>query len=206
MKNIPSSFVNPSVPTPVEKHAGHLTRAKRFLAGCSALVGAWASAQVPLQTLPPGPPAQTAKIVVFIASDYRNGGVMGVYRGFEEASQKLGWKIRIEDGGGSKATQASLLTKAVADRPHGIVFGGFEPDGFVDQVAGAKQNRIILIGWHAAKEPGPTKELLVNISTKPVDVAKIAANFVIQDAIANQQPLGVVLFNDNQYAVANAKT
>jgi ribose transport system substrate-binding protein len=37
-----------------------------------------------------------------------------------------------------------------------------------------------LLGWHAAKDPGPTKDLFANVSTEPVDVAKNAAEFVIQ--------------------------
>ena len=156
--------------------------------------------------LAPGPAAQSAKTVVFIASDFRNGGVMGVFRGFEEASKKLGWQISVEDGQGQKAAQAALLSRAVTARPHGIVFGGFEPDDFVEQVAAAKQNRIVMLGWHAAKDPGPTKDLFVNVSTSPVEVAKIAAEFVIQDARASKRQVGVVIFNDKQYAVANAKT
>ena len=178
----------------------------RILAGWFALLAVSVPAQSPFQTTPAGPPAQPGKTVAFIASDYRNGGVMGVYRGFEEAAQKLGWRVWLEDGRGQKATQAALLTQALAARPQGIVFGGFEPDDFADQVAQAKQNKIILLGWHAAQDPGPTKHLFVNVSTQPVDVALLAAEFVIQDARARQRPVGVVIFNDKQYAVANAKT
>ena len=171
-----------------------------------ALASALVLAQGKIETPPTGPPAQPAKTIVFVASDYRNGGVMGVYRGFEEASKKLGWQIRLEDGRGQKATQAAILTQAVAARAHGIVFGGFDPVDFGEQVAAAKQSKTILVGWHAAKEPGPSKDLFVNVSTQPVDVARRAADFVIQDAIAGRRPVGVVIFNDNQYAVANAKT
>jgi len=168
----------------------------------SLLLTLFPASQMP----PPGPTAQLARTVVFIASDYRNGGVMGVYRGFEEASRKLGWQVRLEDGRGLKTHQATILMQAIDAQPQGIIFGGFDPDDFAAQVAMAKKNRIVLLGWHAAKEPGPTKDLFVNVSTKPVDVAKNAADFVIQDAIAKQRPVGVVIFNDNQYAVANAKT
>lgn len=183
-----------------------MTKVNRFCAGLLALVLASTMAQVPLQTPPPGPAAQAGKTVVFIASDFRNGGVMGVYRGLEEACKKLGWKLSLEDGGGLKATQAKLLTGAIAGHPNGIVFGGFDPDEFANQVANARQNRIVLVGWHAAKDPGPTRDLFVNVSTHAVDVAREAADFVISDALARKRPLGVVIFNDNQYAVANAKT
>lgn len=164
------------------------------------------SAMGPSHMPPPGPVAQSGRVVVFIASDYRNGGVMGVYRGFEEASRKLGWQVRLEDGRGSKTHQATVLMQAIAAQPQGIVFGGFDPDDFAESVVVAKQHRVVLLGWHAAKEAGPTKDLFVNVSTKPVDVAKLAADYVIKDAFAKQRPVGVVIFNDKQYAVANAKT
>ena len=183
-----------------------MMKLKRFLSGVLPLLAASAWAQSLVPAIPPGPPAEPGKRVVFIASDFKNGGVMGVYRGFEEAAQKLGWQIQLEDGRSQKAAQATLLTQVLAARPHGIVFGGFEPNGFTDQVALAKHSKIVLLGWHAAKEPGATNELFVNVSTRPVDVAKIAADFVIKDAIANRRQVGVVIFNDNQYAVANVKT
>lgn len=155
---------------------------------------------------PPGPAAQPDKTVVFVASDFRNGGAMAVYRGFEQAAQKLGWRVHLEDGQGQKNVQAAILSQVVARRPNGIVLGGFDPDGFAEQIAAARQARIALLGWHAAKEPGPSKELFVNVSTRPVDVARLAAEFVIQDAKARRQAVGVVLFNDAQFTVANAKT
>ncbi len=184
-----------------------MMQAKSFLSILlPSLLAAATWAQSAVQGPPPGPAAQPGKTVVFLASDFKNGGVMGVYRGFEEAAQKIGWKISLEDGQGQKATQAALLSRAVAARPHGIVFGGFEPTEFTDQVAAARQGKIVLLGWHAAKEPGATPELFANVSTRPVDVATLAAEFVIQDAKASRRPVGVVIFNDNQYAVANAKT
>ncbi len=183
-----------------------MAHAQHFFAGMLALVSALACAQGSVPTPPPGPTAQTDKSIVFLASDYRNGGVMGVYRGFEEAAKKLGWRIRLEDGQGQRDTQAALLEQAVAEQPHGIVFGGFDPDDFIQPVAAARRKRIALLGWHAAKDPGPTKELFVNVATRAVDVAKIAADFVLQDALANKRTAGVVIFNDAQYAVANAKT
>lgn len=171
-----------------------------------ALSCAAATAQESRQQPPPGPAAQVGKKLVFIASDYRNGGVMGTYRGFEEAAKKLGWQVQLKNGNDSKSTQASLLRQAIAARPDGIVIGGFDPGEFRAEVASAKQGRIVLVGWHAAKEPGPTPDLFTNISTQPLDVAQIAADYVIRDARARQRPVGVVIFNDPQYAVANAKT
>ncbi len=155
--------------------------------------------------VPPGPVAQKGKSVVFVASDFRNGGVMGAYRSFEGATKKLGWKIQLEDGMGQQATQRKALAQALAARPNGIVFGGFDPDAFSDLVVQAKRNGIVLVGWHAAETSGPTNSLFVNVSTKSDDVAKLAADYVINDAKAKKRAVGVVIFNDNQFAVANAK-
>ncbi|MFO1413892.1 MAG: substrate-binding domain-containing protein [Burkholderiales bacterium] len=179
---------------------------KTVAAGLLALGAVHALAQERMPPLPPGPAAQPGKTVVFVASDFRNGGVMGVYRGLEEAAQKLGWKIRVEDGMGQHAVQAKMLARAIEGRPHGIVLGGFDPDEFGDLLDHARQGGIVLLGWHAAKDPGPTRHLFANISTTPVDVAVQASDFVLRDAKARRRPVGVVIFNDSQFAVANAKT
>lgn len=183
-----------------------MKKVRRYVAACFALMSAMALAQLPKPFPATGPTAQTNKTVVFIASDFRNGGVMGVYRGLEEAARTLGWKLTLEDGRGEPATQAQLLNRAVGSPAHGVVFGGFDPKSFPEQVTKAQQRHMVLVGWHAAKDPGPTQDLFVNVSTRAVDVARLAAEFVISHARKAKQPVGVVLFNDNQYAVANAKT
>lgn len=153
-----------------------------------------------------GPAAQRGKVVDFIASDSRNGGVTGVFRGFEAAAAKLGWKTRFLDGEGRKDKQKRLLLKAIEGRPDGIIFGGFDADAFPAQVVAAQKARIVLAGWHAATTPGPTKELFFNVATSPDTVAALAVEFVIKDALENNRPLGVVLFTDSQFEVARAKT
>lgn len=155
---------------------------------------------------PPGPAGQAHKTVVFVASDFRNGGVMGAYRGFEEAARKLGWRLILEDGQGQKKIQAALLSKSVSTEIHGLVFGGFDPHDFSAELSAARTRGIVLVGWHADKSSGRTNNLFSNVSTRPVDVAEMAVDFVLKDAAARERPVGVVIFNDAQYAVANAKT
>jgi ABC-type sugar transport system substrate-binding protein len=91
-----------------------MTNIRSCFAGGFALLAVVSCAPGLTQTPPPGPTAQSGRTVAFIASDFRNGGVMGVYRGFEEASQKLGWQIRLEDGRGLKATQGAILAHSGA--------------------------------------------------------------------------------------------
>lgn len=177
-----------------------------FLGALATLTCACAAAQDKWDGPTRGPAAQPGKTVVYIASDLRNGSVGTVYRGLQEAAHALGWSVTLMDGAGSKDKQSDALSAAIAGNAQAIVFGGFEPNAFTAQLATIEQKKIILVGWHAAKDPGPTKELFANVATDPLDVAKIAANFVIQDAMKKKRPVGVIIFNDHQFAVANAKT
>ncbi len=145
-------------------------------------------------------------MIVFIASDSRNGGVTGVFRGFEDAAGKLGWKVQFMDGDGKSEKQQELLHRAIMLHPDGIIFGGFDAGGFPAQVAAARKAGIKLVGWHAAKQPGPTRDLFINVATRSTTVAALAVEFVIKDAMERKRPVGVVLFTDSQFEVARAKT
>jgi ribose transport system substrate-binding protein len=153
-----------------------------------------------------GPLAQPGKVVVFIASDSRNGGVTGVYRGFEEAARKLGWKSVFEDGDGRREQQDAMLRQAIESRPNGIIIGGFDASDFAEQIAAAKGSRITLVGWHAAKDPGPTDFLFVNVATAPETVARLAVKFVLDHSREQKRQAGIIIFSDDRFAVANAKT
>lgn len=152
-----------------------------------------------------GPVAQINKTVVYIASDFKNGGVAAVYRGFEVAARKLGWKIRFENGAGSKVEQEKIFSAAIASHPDGIIIAGFGVNDFHKLVVECKKAKIVLIGWHAGDHPGPTENLFVNITTDASIVAKMAVDVVIQDAKAKKKKVGVVIFNDDQFAIANLK-
>lgn len=152
-----------------------------------------------------GPTAQASKTVVYIASDFKNGGVTAVYRGFEEAARKLDWNIRYEDGGGNKMQQTKKFSDAIAGHPDGIILSGHQAKDFPELVSAAKKAKIVLVGWHSAAQAGPTKDLFVNITTNASDVANLAAKFVIRDGKLKKKKIGVIIFNDNQYAIANLK-
>lgn len=150
-----------------------------------------------------GPPGQKNKKIIFISQDFRNGGITATYRGFFTASKELAWSVHMVDGQGTDQAIRSAFEEAVRSHPDAIIAGGFDTSGFSDIVATAQRAGIVLAGWHAAAEPGSTKELFVNISTSPEDVANIAANYMVA---TSKGPIGVVIFNDSRFAVANAKT
>ena len=151
-----------------------------------------------------GPRGQAAKKVTFISQDFKNGGISAAYRGFYVAVEELGWEVRLVDGKGDAATIRAGFAAAIASHQDAIVLGGFQIDqAFADLVDLARQSKIVLAGWHAAAEPGPTKDLFINIATSSAAVAKIAAEYAIESSKGN---IGVVIFNDSRFAVANAKT
>lgn len=150
-----------------------------------------------------GPSAQPSKKIVFLASDFKNGGVVGVYRGFEMASKELKWNITLSNGNGDNATFGKIFSEALNNHPDGIILGGFQVDDFPDLVKKAHKEKIILVGWHASAKSGPTKNLFVNIATDAAVVAKMAAEYVIKES---KNKAGVIIFNDSRFAVANAKT
>lgn len=151
-----------------------------------------------------GPVKQAGKKVVYISQDFKNGGISANYRGFYSAAEKLGWHLTVVNGNGDQQTIRAALAAAIRSHQDAIVLGGFQVDeSFADLIESAKRSNIVLAGWHAAAEPGPTKNLFVNVATDSAEVARIAAEYVIQSGTGN---VGVIIFNDNRFAVANAKT
>ena len=150
-----------------------------------------------------GPVAQPGKKVMFISADFKNGGISAVYRGFYTAAIVLKWDILLVDGKGDESNIRTAFAKAIQSHQNAIILGGFGTEEYTDAVAQARRAGLILVGWHAADKPGATKELFVNITTEAAEVAKLAADYAISNG--NAHP-GFVIFNDNRYAIANAKT
>jgi len=141
--------------------------------------------------------------VTFIAQDLRNGGIAGSYRGFASAARLLGWQVQVQDAQGNGVLLRKGFADAVAAHSDGIILGGFQASDLADEVAAAQRTRIVLVGWHAAAHPGAVSGLFFNVSSEPLEVARRAAEHVIQDSHGKA---GVVIFNDERFDIANAKT
>ncbi len=96
-------------------------QAKTAIAKATAPVTTWDG---PTQ----GPALQPNKKIIFIASDMKNGGVLGVKEGLEEAVKAAGWQLDVLDGAGSVKDQLAALNQAIARKPDGIVIGGWNPN------------------------------------------------------------------------------
>ncbi|MYM35662.1 substrate-binding domain-containing protein [Duganella sp. FT94W] len=185
-------------------HIGKL--ATRCLAGVALLsaLACWQAAVAAPWTGPvAGPAAQRDKRITFISYDLRNGGITAAYRGLFTAAKELGWQLELVDGHGDHNLIRAAFRGAVAQRIDGIVIGGFDTDILAPELPQARQAGVVLVGWHAAALPGPARPLFTNVSTAPEEVARIAAEFVINSATG---PVGVVIFNDDRFPIANVKS
>lgn len=148
-----------------------------------------------------GPLLQPGKKIIFIASDMKNGGVQGVQQGLAEAAHTAGWTLETLDGAGSVKDQLSALNQAIAQKPDGIVIGGWNPNVARIPLKKAADLGIILTAWHAEPEPGsvPKYHIFYNVTSDSNDVARIAANYAIATSGGKAQ---VVILTDSLYQIA----
>src|SRR5690606_18872734 len=67
-----------------------------------------------------GPKGAEGKTIVVLAGDMKNGGILGVANGVEEAGGILGWDIRVLDGAGSVQSRTAIFNQALTLKPDGI--------------------------------------------------------------------------------------
>lgn len=148
-----------------------------------------------------GPKILPGKFVIFIASDMKNGGVLGVLDGFKDAAKVVGWKIDILDGAGSVKDQLAALNQAIAKKPDAIIIGGWNPNVARIPLRKARSEGIQLVAWHAMPNPGPIGEydIFFNITTDSNDVASIAALYAVIKANGKAK---AVIFTDSLYQIA----
>ncbi len=175
--------------------------AKEYVTDAKAIVDQASASSTKQLVLPNGPKAAKDKTVIFIASDLKNSGVLGVVKGYEEASKVIGWKTRVLDGAGSVPSQSSALKQAIALQPDGIVIGGFTPNTMKHTLKKANDLGIKIVSWHATPEPGALPEYYIsdNITSSADDVAKVSAMYAI--AKSNGKANAVIL-TDGLYSIA----
>lgn len=148
-----------------------------------------------------GPKLQPGKKVIFIASDMKNGGVQGVQQGLSEAAQAADWKLETLDGSGSVKDQLAALNQAIAQRPDGIVIGGWNPNVAKMLLKKAVQQKIVLMAWHAVPQPGPIPQygVTTNITSSSTDVARLTAQYAV---VQSGGKASVLIFTDSLYQIA----
>ena len=151
-----------------------------------------------------GPKAAPAKNVVVLAADMKNGGILGVVNGIQEAAKAIGWKVTVLDGAGSISGRTAAFGQAMALKPDGIIINGFDAVEQGPAMEQAKAGKIPMVSWHAAPKVGPVPEVGVfaNVTTDAMEVSKAAADWALIDAKGKP---GVIIFTDSTYAIAIAK-
>jgi ribose transport system substrate-binding protein len=155
-----------------------------------------------------GPKAVNDKHILFISQDARNGGISAVFRHFQTATRYLGWRLEYVNGDNDLSLIKSTINEAHLKGNAAIVLAGIAINSVIEEVRWAQENGLILIGWHAKALPGPGNNMFTNITTLPTEIAQIAFDLMLHDAELHNsdEPLGVVLFNDSRFDIANAKT
>ncbi len=171
-----------------------LDQAKAVVANATSPVTKWDGPTT-------GPKLQDSKYIIYIASDMKNGGVLGVKEGLEEAVAATNWTLDVLDGAGSVKDQLSALNVAIAKRPDAIVVGGWNPNVAKIPLKKAAKENIVLVGWHAVPEPGPAPKfnLFYNVSSDSNDVAKVAAMYAVAKSEGKAKAL---IFTDSLYQIA----
>ncbi len=151
-----------------------------------------------------GPSAQEGKKVIYVASDLTNGGVAAVEEAAKEAAGVIGWEFETINGQGTAQGRSDALNQAVAQKPDGIILGGFDANEQSTAIDEATSQDIPVVGWHAAADVGPDEErgLFNNVTTDPLEVSRFAGKLAIAQSDGTA---GVVIFTDSQFEIAVAK-
>jgi ribose transport system substrate-binding protein len=151
-----------------------------------------------------GPVAAEGKTIVVLAGDLKNGGILGVTTGVEEAAAKIGWTVRVLDGAGSVQGRTAAFGQAMALQPDGIIINGFdavEQQAAIDGIVAAK---IPMVSWHSGPQIGCDipNGIFANVSTDAMTVSETAAKWAIEDGAGT---VGAIIFTDSTYEIAIAK-
>jgi ribose transport system substrate-binding protein len=151
-----------------------------------------------------GPVAAEGKTIVVLAGDLKNGGILGVTTGVEEAAAKIGWTVRVLDGAGSVQGRTAAFGQAMALQPDGIIINGFdavEQQAAIDGIVAAS---IPMVAWHSGPQIGCDipNGIFANVSTDAMTVSETAAKWAIEDGAGK---VGVIIFTDSTYEIAIAK-
>ena len=152
-----------------------------------------------------GPMAQTGATVAVVCEDLRNGGILAVANGINEASKIIGWKIQIFDAGGAADRRRQMLAAASASKPDGVIIVGADAQAIRAQLLEFSERGTPVVGWHVSPFAGPVSgsPVAMNVSTNPLDVARLTARAAV---VESQGRAGVVIFTDSNFQIALAKS
>ncbi|OBX07472.1 sugar ABC transporter substrate-binding protein [Gallibacterium salpingitidis] len=182
----------------------HTFAADDFVSQAKTTVAAATAPQTKWDGPTTGPKLQQGKTVIFIASDMKNGGVLGVLDGMKEAAKVVGWKLDVLDGAGSVNNQLASLNQAIAKKPDAIVIGGWNPNVARNPLKKASKQGITLVAWHATPQPGAIDQynIFYNVTSDSDEIAKLSALLAVAQSEGTAK---VVILTDSLYEIALRK-
>jgi ribose transport system substrate-binding protein len=146
-----------------------------------------------------GPKAAEGKTIVVLAADMKNGGILGVTTGVEEAAAKIGWTVRVLDGAGSVQGRTAAFGQAMALMPDGIIINGFDATEQQAAIEGVAAAKVPMVSWHSGPKIGCDAPggIFANVSTDAMQVSDVAAKWAMDDGAK-----GVIIFTDSTYQIA----
>ncbi|HEX7639524.1 MAG TPA: substrate-binding domain-containing protein, partial [Burkholderiaceae bacterium] len=151
-----------------------------------------------------GPRAVPGKQLAIVDEDLRNGGILSVNEGLLEAARVIGWKVLMFDCGGTPDGRRKMLAEALDSHPDGLVLVGGDARALDPWLQPFADRGIPIVGWHVAARAGPVPgtPVAMNVSTDPLEVARVAALAAVAQSGGHA---GVVIFTDTNYELPKAK-
>jgi ribose transport system substrate-binding protein len=151
-----------------------------------------------------GPPAAPDKTIVLLCEELRNGGILGVAQGVQEAARIIGWTVKVFDATGTAAGRDRAAAEALAARPDALIVVGADARDMEARLAPFAERKIPVVGWHVGPRPGPVNgsAVAMNVTTDPLQVARVTAMAAV---VGSGGKAGVVVFTDSTFEIATAK-
>lgn len=151
-----------------------------------------------------GPAGAQGKTVAIISDDLRNGGILGVAQGIQEAAGVLKWNVKVFDAAGTTAGRQKASADALASRADGLILVGADAQAMQPLLAPFARQGVPIVGWHVSAKAGPVANspVAMNVSTNPLEVARVTAMAAVTAA---KGQAGVVIFTDSNFEIAMAK-
>jgi len=192
-----TASVTSSEPGPSGAEAAAPADARRIVEAAALPAAAWTGPRT-------GPPAASGRQLAVVNEDLRNGGILSVNEGVLEAARVVGWKVQVFDAGGTPEGRRKMLADALDSHPDGLVVVGGDAHALRPWLQPFADRHIPVVGWHVAAKAGPVPgtPVAMNVSTDPLDVARVTALAAI---VQSGGQAGVVIFTDSSFELPMAK-
>jgi ribose transport system substrate-binding protein len=182
---------------PLSSMAKYLADARRVVDTAARPAPEWTGPRT-------GPRAQPGKRLAIVNEDLRNGGILSVNDGILEAAKVAGWSVKVFDSGGTPEGRKRMLEEALASHPDGLIEVGGDALALSPWLQPFADRGIPIVGWHVAAKAGPVPgtSVAMNVSTDPLEVARVTALAAI---VQSGGRAGIVIFTDTNYALPKAK-